>query len=98
MGVIEPGLRCKTCGNNYKECEGHFGHLELARPVLNVLFIEQITKTLQATCKDCYRVLYPQEKMQAAMDDLEDARRTMTNEKFTKYYSKFIIALKKVKT
>lgn len=98
MGVIEPGLRCKTCGNNYKECEGHFGNLELARPVLNVLFIEQITKTLQATCKDCYRILYPQEKIQAAIDDLENARNTLSNEKFTKYFSKFLSVITKIKT
>ena len=25
MGVIEPGLRCKTCGCKVDECPGHFG-------------------------------------------------------------------------
>src|SRR3972149_6884865 len=24
MGVIAPGLRCKTCGSKLKECIGHF--------------------------------------------------------------------------
>src|SRR5512137_411575 len=33
LGVIDPGLRCKTCGNKLKECPGHFGYMELARPV-----------------------------------------------------------------
>ena len=36
MGVIEPGLRCKTCGCNSNDCPGHFGHIELARPVIHV--------------------------------------------------------------
>ena len=27
MGVIEPGLRCKTCGCKVDECPGHFGHI-----------------------------------------------------------------------
>jgi len=25
LGVIDPGLRCKTCGSKLKECIGHFG-------------------------------------------------------------------------
>ena len=25
MGVIEPGLRCKTCGAKVDDCPGHFG-------------------------------------------------------------------------
>src|SRR3989338_5744412 len=32
MGVIDPGLRCKTCCGRLKECSGHFGYIELARP------------------------------------------------------------------
>ena len=34
MGVIEPGLRCKTCGCKVDECPGHFGHIDLAMPVI----------------------------------------------------------------
>jgi DNA-directed RNA polymerase subunit A' len=92
MGVIEPGLRCKTCGNNYKECEGHFGHLELARPILNVLFIEYIYKTLQATCSECYRILMSEDKIEKAKEELEEARRKLPYEKFSKYYAKFFSA------
>ncbi|NLO78160.1 MAG: hypothetical protein GX097_06670, partial [Methanomicrobiales archaeon] len=25
LGVIDPGLRCKTCGNKASDCPGHFG-------------------------------------------------------------------------
>lgn len=98
MGVIEPGLRCKTCGNNYKECEGHFGHLELARPILNVLFIDQIYKTLQLTCRECFRVLFSEDKLADAMKELDFARRTMSTEKFIKFYTKFVSNITKVRT
>mgnify|MGYP001594856573 FL=1 len=27
LGVIDPGLRCKTCGSKLKECIGHFGYI-----------------------------------------------------------------------
>ena len=39
LGVIDPGLRCKTCGGKIKECLGHFGHIELARPVIHINFV-----------------------------------------------------------
>ena len=38
LGVIEPGLRCKTCGLRVgkDKCPGHFGHIDLAMPVIHV--------------------------------------------------------------
>ena len=33
LGVVEPGLKCKTCGCKSGECPGHFGHIDLALPV-----------------------------------------------------------------
>src|SRR3989344_5055133 len=50
LGVIDPGLRCKTCGGKLKECAGHFGYIELARPVIHIKFVRQIYDLLQSTC------------------------------------------------
>ncbi len=36
LGVIDPGLRCRTCGKRSGVCPGHFGRVELARPVVHV--------------------------------------------------------------
>lgn len=60
LGVIDPGLRCKTCGQKLKECPGHFGHIELARPVIHILFVRQVHNLLRSTCKYCGRVLVPE--------------------------------------
>jgi len=57
MGVIEPGLRCKTCGQKVDECPGHFGHIELAMPVIHVGFVKDIKRLLQSTCRECGKVL-----------------------------------------
>ncbi len=38
LGVIDPGLICKTCGARAKTCPGHFGHLDLVRPVVHAEF------------------------------------------------------------
>jgi len=47
MGVIDPGLRCKTCGAKLKECPGHFGYMELARPVLHIKYLDEILTELE---------------------------------------------------
>ncbi len=61
LGTIEPGQRCQTCGNRVGECVGHFGHIELARPVIHVGFVKLIQQLLQATCPKCGRVSIPPE-------------------------------------
>ena len=62
LGVIEPGLRCKTCGNKVDECPGHFGHIDLAMPVIHVGLVKEIKKLLQSTCKSCGHLLMTQEE------------------------------------
>lgn len=59
LGTIEPGQRCKTCGNRVGQCPGHFGHIELARPVIHVGFAKLIFTILKATCWNCGRLLLP---------------------------------------
>jgi DNA-directed RNA polymerase subunit A' len=63
LGVIDPGLRCKTCGSKLKECIGHFGYIEMARPIIHVKFVAIILNLLKSTCRDCGRVLIPKNKI-----------------------------------
>lgn len=56
MGVIEPGLRCRTCGGRVKECPGHFGYIELARPVLHIKYLEFLYSALRSTCTHCGKI------------------------------------------
>jgi DNA-directed RNA polymerase subunit A' len=57
LGVIEPNLRCKTCGGRVNDCPGHFGVIELAMPVIHVGYAKEIRRLLQSTCRACGRVL-----------------------------------------
>jgi len=57
MGVIDPGLLCKTCGARAKSCPGHFGRIELVRPVIHSEFSKVIYMILQSTCRSCHRLL-----------------------------------------
>src|SRR6266576_4161402 len=35
MGTIDRNFKCQTCGEGMAECPGHFGHIELARPMFH---------------------------------------------------------------
>ncbi|UZE93964.1 MAG: DNA-directed RNA polymerase subunit A' [Candidatus Pacearchaeota archaeon] len=61
LGAIGPGVRCRTCGGLLKECLGHFGYIELARPVLHIKFLPLIYLCLKATCQECGRILLTEE-------------------------------------
>ena len=56
LGTLEPGQKCLTCGNTAARCPGHFGHIELAEPILHIAFIDSIHKLLLATCRSCSRI------------------------------------------
>lgn len=39
------------------ECPGHFGHIDLAKPVFHVGFISKIMKVLRCVCFFCSKLL-----------------------------------------
>ncbi|MBU3904832.1 MAG: DNA-directed RNA polymerase subunit A' [Nanoarchaeota archaeon] len=57
LGVIDPGLRCRTCGKPMGLCSGHFGHIELVRPIVHVLYAKLIYKLLKISCRSCGRLI-----------------------------------------
>jgi len=71
LGVIDPGLKCKTCGSKLKECIGHFGYIELARPIIHIKFITIILNLMKSICRDCGRILIPSSKIQSCKKELD---------------------------
>ena len=47
MGTTDMGKVCNTCGLDNMGCPGHFGHIELAKPVYNYHFIDIVIKILK---------------------------------------------------
>nr|MDO8099934.1 DNA-directed RNA polymerase subunit A' [Candidatus Njordarchaeota archaeon] len=76
LGTVEPGRRCKTCGNRVGDCPGHFGHIELARPVMHVGFGKLIYKALRATCRKCSRLLLPEAELEKFKKEMDEHERT----------------------
>lgn len=60
LGVADPGLKCRTCGGSMGECTGHFGFIELVRPVIHALYIKFIYKLLKSMCSSCGRIIEEQ--------------------------------------
>jgi DNA-directed RNA polymerase subunit A' len=75
LGVLEPGQRCRTCGNTSVRCPGHFGHIELAVPIIHVEFAEVIYNLLQAICRNCGRILLPEKTIKSLKARMERLRR-----------------------
>ena len=73
LGVIDPGLECRTCGQHSGSCPGHFGHIELAAPVIHVGFTTLIRRLLRATCRECGRLTLTEIEMEEFRDELDRA-------------------------
>jgi len=57
LGAIDPGVRCRTCGGRLKECLGHPGSIDLARPVIHLKYIPVVEIALRSFCHDCHRLM-----------------------------------------
>ncbi len=75
LGVVEPGARCEKCGNTHDRCPGHFGRIELARPVIHVEFAKYIYELLRATCRECGRLLLTDSEIEKYRRRLEKLRK-----------------------
>ena len=62
MGVLEPGLLCPTDGLDYIKTPGYFGHIELARPVFYIQYLNHVMKILRCVCLKCSKLLISKEK------------------------------------
>ena len=74
LGVIDPGLECPTCGQHSGSCPGHFGHIELAAPVIHVGFTKLIRRLLRGTCRECSKLLLTEEEKEEFRDELETTK------------------------
>ena len=74
LGVVDPGLVCKTDGLKLKESLGHFGYIELARPVVHIKFVKTIYDLLKATCLGCNQVMIPTQHLKKQISVLDEVR------------------------
>ncbi|MEM4947277.1 MAG: DNA-directed RNA polymerase subunit A', partial [Thermosphaera sp.] len=91
LGAIEPGEVCPICGNTRESCPGHFGHIELVKPVIHAGFSKHILVYLKATCRECGRIKIPENERQeylALMKELEELNLVYLLKRFYEYVKK----------
>nr|ACN85301.1 putative RNA polymerase A(I) large subunit [Oryza coarctata] len=61
-GLLDPAMgptndtdTCKSCGQHSVRCPGHFGHIELAKPLFNPLLFMSLKNLLHVTCFHCHK-------------------------------------------
>lgn len=57
LGTIDRKIKCDTCTANMAECPGHFGHLELAKPMFHIGFMKTVLSIMRCVCFNCSKIL-----------------------------------------
>ena len=74
MGVLDPGLICPTDGLDYMETPGYNGHIELAKPVYYIQYLNTIIKCLRCVCIKCSKLLISKSKYSKTFSKNNEAR------------------------
>ena len=74
LGVIDPSLRCQTCNEKGGDCQGHFGHIDLGRPVIHVGYGYDIYKILRSVCSECSRILLEEDEIEKCTEEIRELK------------------------
>ena len=74
MGVLEPGFICPTDGLDYMQTPGYFGHIDLARPLFYIQYLNTVIKIARCTCIKCSKLLISKEKYKHILEMQSEAR------------------------
>lgn len=75
MGVIDHNKVCVTCEQRNTFCPGHFGHINLAKPVFHIQFFDTVKKILRCVCYRCSKLL---------VDPESDEVKAILNKKYSR--------------
>ncbi|XP_004512182.1 DNA-directed RNA polymerase II subunit RPB1 [Cicer arietinum] len=57
LGTIDRKMKCETCTASMAECPGHFGYLELAKPMFHIGFLKTVLSIMRCVCFNCSKIL-----------------------------------------
>jgi len=64
MGVTDHSKICTTCEQKNTFCPGHFGHIELAKPLFYIHYFDTIKKILKCVCFKCSKLLIDKDSVE----------------------------------
>lgn len=76
LGSVDAKVKCETCMASLADCPGHFGHLELAKPVFHIGFFKTVLSLMRCVCFNCSKILVdevPQASQSVTFTELNGA-------------------------
>uniref|UniRef100_A0A665T9M1 DNA-directed RNA polymerase subunit n=1 Tax=Echeneis naucrates TaxID=173247 RepID=A0A665T9M1_ECHNA len=61
---------CSTCCQDFNNCPGHFGHVELPLPVYNPLFFDKLYLLIRGSCLACHMLTCPRAAIHLLLNQL----------------------------
>uniref|UniRef100_A0AAX7VDN6 DNA-directed RNA polymerase subunit n=1 Tax=Astatotilapia calliptera TaxID=8154 RepID=A0AAX7VDN6_ASTCA len=62
---------CSTCCQDFNNCPGHLGHIELPLPVYNPLFFDKLYLLIRGSCLACHMLTCPRAAMHLLLNQLK---------------------------
>ncbi|XP_028271640.1 DNA-directed RNA polymerase I subunit RPA1 [Parambassis ranga] len=59
LGPVDSKEVCSTCCQDFNNCPGHFGHIDLPLPVYNPLFFDKLYLLIRGSCLVCHMLTCP---------------------------------------
>eukprot|EP01127_Copromyxa_protea_P014602 TRINITY_DN4101_c0_g1_i1.p1 TRINITY_DN4101_c0_g1~~TRINITY_DN4101_c0_g1_i1.p1 ORF type:complete len:1066 (+),score=189.66 TRINITY_DN4101_c0_g1_i1:92-3289(+) len=82
MGAAGRDYRCATCESDAEECPGHFGHIELVKPMFHYFYLSTVVKILRCVCFHCGKL-----KTDLNNERFESAMKLPPEERLEEVYS-----------
>lgn len=83
LGANGAQFPCLTCNSTDKHCPGHFGHIELAKPMYNIGFLNTTLKILRCVCYHCSKLLCTEASIESLLKIKKPSARLRTAMRLT---------------
>ncbi|XP_069779752.1 DNA-directed RNA polymerase I subunit RPA1 isoform X2 [Narcine bancroftii] len=73
LGPADSKEICGTCAQDFTNCPGHVGHIDLPLTVYNPLFFDKLYLTIRGSCLNCHMLTCPRATMYLLFNQLQIA-------------------------
>ncbi|KAM9833161.1 DNA-directed RNA polymerase I subunit RPA1 isoform 2-T2 [Syngnathus typhle] len=71
LGPADNKEVCSTCHQDFNNCPGHLGHVELPLPVYNPLFFDKVYLLIRGSCLTCQMLTCPRAAVHLLLNQLK---------------------------
>ncbi|XP_061901289.1 DNA-directed RNA polymerase I subunit RPA1 [Entelurus aequoreus] len=71
LGPADSKEVCSTCCQDFNNCPGHMGHVELPLPVYNPLFFDKLYLLIRGSCLGCHTLTCPRAAIHLLLNQLK---------------------------